>query len=129
MSNVLVHLHCLTGHNGTIDGQGPSWWKKYKQKLLNYTRGPLVQILWSSDIRISNITLRDSPFWTIHPYDCSNVTITNVTILAPVSGAPNTDGIDPGNYAFMEFVRFVVCFIFDSIPSIMKLSPILLDET
>ncbi|KAI3880678.1 hypothetical protein MKX03_008089 [Papaver bracteatum] len=85
----------ITGHNGTINGQGPSWWKKYKQKLLNYTRGPLVQIMWSSDIHISNITLRDSPFWTIHPYDCKNVFITNVTILAPVFGAPNTDGIDP----------------------------------
>ncbi|RZC61704.1 hypothetical protein C5167_023465, partial [Papaver somniferum] len=87
----------ITGHNGTINGQGLSWWKKYKQKLLNYTRGPLLQILWSNDIHISNITLRDSPFWTIHPYDCKNVFITNVTILAPVFGAPNTDGIDPGD--------------------------------
>ncbi|KAI3954125.1 hypothetical protein MKW98_017949 [Papaver atlanticum] len=52
-------------------------------------------ILWSNDIHISNITLRDSPFWTIHPYDCKNVFITNVTILAPVFGAPNTDRIDP----------------------------------
>lgn len=85
----------ITGHNGTIDGQGHSWWKKYRQKRLNHTRGPLVQIMWSSDILISNITLRDSPFWTLHPYDCKNVTIRNMTILAPISGAPNTDGIDP----------------------------------
>ena len=56
-----------------------------------------MQLMWSRDIVISNITLRDSPFWTLHPYDCRNVTITNVTILAPVNGAPNTDGIDPGN--------------------------------
>uniref|UniRef100_A0A803P3C5 Polygalacturonase n=1 Tax=Cannabis sativa TaxID=3483 RepID=A0A803P3C5_CANSA len=85
----------ITGHNGTINGQGQTWWKKYRQKLLNYTRGPLVQIMWSSDIVITNITLRDSPFWTLHPYDCKNVTIRNVTILAPVYEAPNTDGIDP----------------------------------
>ncbi|KAH6828556.1 Pectin lyase-like superfamily protein [Perilla frutescens var. hirtella] len=85
----------ITGHNGTINGQGQSWWKKYRQKLLNHTRGPLVQIMWSSDILISNITLRDSPFWTLHPYDCKNVTIKNLTILAPVFQAPNTDGIDP----------------------------------
>ncbi|KAL1825335.1 hypothetical protein DCAR_0313487 [Daucus carota subsp. sativus] len=85
----------ITGHNGTIDGQGHSWWKKYRQKRLNHTRGPLVQIMWSSDILISNITLRDSPFWTLHPYDCKNVTIRNMTILAPLSKAPNTDGIDP----------------------------------
>ncbi|KAL0308401.1 UNVERIFIED_CONTAM: putative polygalacturonase [Sesamum radiatum] len=85
----------ITGHNGTINGQGQTWWKKYRQKLLNHTRGPLVQIMWSSDILISNITLRDSPFWTLHPYDCENVTIKNLTILAPVFQAPNTDGIDP----------------------------------
>ncbi|KAE9448876.1 hypothetical protein C3L33_19229, partial [Rhododendron williamsianum] len=85
----------ITGHNGTINGQGLTWWKKYRQKLLNYTRGPLVQIMWSSDIVISNITLRDSPFWTLHPYDCKNVTVRNVTILAPIFEAPNTDGIDP----------------------------------
>ncbi|RRT37025.1 hypothetical protein B296_00051570 [Ensete ventricosum] len=91
-----------TGHNGTINGQGQAWWTKYKKKVLNYTRGPLVQLMWSKDIVISNITLRDSPFWTLHPYDCKNVTISNVTILAPVSGAPNTDGIDPGRHALVE---------------------------
>ncbi|XP_051131560.1 probable polygalacturonase [Andrographis paniculata] len=85
----------ITGHNGTIDGQGKAWWTKYRQKLLNYTRGPLVQIMWSKDIVISNVTLRNSPFWTLHPYDCKNVTIKDSTILAPVFHAPNTDGIDP----------------------------------
>ncbi|KAJ9538606.1 hypothetical protein OSB04_031339 [Centaurea solstitialis] len=85
----------ITGHNGTINGQGQAWWKKFRQKLLNHTRGPLVQIMWSRDILISNITLRDSPFWTLHPYDCKNVTIRNMTILAPIFEAPNTDGIDP----------------------------------
>ncbi|KZV51284.1 polygalacturonase [Dorcoceras hygrometricum] len=85
----------ITGHNGTINGQGQAWWKKFRQKLLSHNRGPLIQIMWSSDILISNITLRDSPFWTLHPYDCKNVTIKNVTILSPISEAPNTDGIDP----------------------------------
>ncbi|CAN1136209.1 Probable polygalacturonase [Linum perenne] len=51
--------------------------------------------MFSSDIVITNITLRNSPFWTLHPYDCKNVTIRNVTILAPIFQAPNTDGIDP----------------------------------
>lgn len=44
---------------------------------------------------IANVTLRNSPFWTVHPYDCTNVTIHGVTILAPLD-APNTDGVDPG---------------------------------
>ncbi|KAJ8427725.1 hypothetical protein Cgig2_010243 [Carnegiea gigantea] len=85
----------FAGHNGTIDGQGKTWWEKHEKKQLNHTRGPLVQIMWSSDIVIANITLRYSPFWTLHPYDCKNVTIRNVTILAPLHHAPNTDGIDP----------------------------------
>ncbi|KAM0000939.1 putative glycoside hydrolase, family 28, pectin lyase/virulence factor [Helianthus debilis subsp. tardiflorus] len=85
----------ITGNNGTIDGQGQRWWKRYRQKLLNNTRGPLIQIMYSSDIVISNITLRNPPFWTLHPYDCKNVTIRNMTILAPLFEAPNTDGIDP----------------------------------
>lgn len=55
-----------------------------------------MQFMWSKDIKIFNITLKNSPFWTFHPYDCKNVTIANVTILAPIFGAPNTDGIDPG---------------------------------
>ncbi|XP_065030814.1 probable polygalacturonase isoform X4 [Musa acuminata AAA Group] len=85
----------ITGYNGTINGQGQTWWKRYRQGLLEHTRGPLVQLMWSRDIVISNITLQDSPFWTLHPYDCRNVTISNVTIMAPLYDAPNTDGIDP----------------------------------
>nr|CAD1826093.1 unnamed protein product [Ananas comosus var. bracteatus] len=99
----------ITGHNGTINGQGQSWWTKYKRRILNYTRGPLVQLMWSRDIIISNITLRDSPFWTLHPYDCKNVTVSNVTILAPVSGAPNTDGIDPDSCEDMVIENCYIC--------------------
>ncbi|XP_022754781.1 probable polygalacturonase isoform X2 [Durio zibethinus] len=65
-------------------------------------------IMWSSDIVISNITLRDSPFWTFHPYDCKNVTVRNVTILAPIFEAPNTDGIDPDS---CEDVVIEDCYI------------------
>ncbi|MQM01796.1 hypothetical protein Taro_034552 [Colocasia esculenta] len=98
----------ITGHNGTIDGQGKAWWTKYRQKVLNHTRGPLVQLMWSQNIVISNITLRNSPFWTLHPYDCKNVTIANLTILAPVYQAPNTDGIDPDS---CENVLIENCYI------------------
>lgn len=61
--------------------------------------------MWSSDIVITDITLRDSPFWTLHPYDCKNLTIKGVTILAPVFEAPNTDGIDPGKYLLFYQVQ------------------------
>lgn len=68
-----------------------------------------MQIMWSSDIVISNITLRDSPFWTVHPYDCKNVTLSGLTILAPVTGAPNTDGIDPDSCENMVIENCFIC--------------------
>ena len=96
-----VHLDTLlwimrtSGNNGTIDGQGKVWWSKQKSGNIQYTRGRLIQFMWCKDLEISHITVRNSPFWTIHPYDCGNVTIRGVTILNPVD-SPNTDGIDPG---------------------------------
>lgn len=84
----------LTGDNGTIDGQGSVWWKWFKKETLNYTRPHLVELTSSTRVIISNLTFLNSPFWTIHPVYCSQVTIQNVTILAPLD-SPNTDGIDP----------------------------------
>ncbi|KAL3632738.1 hypothetical protein CASFOL_025722 [Castilleja foliolosa] len=95
----LVHGNSLTnvvitGHNGTIDGQGKMWWDLWWNKTLKHTRGHLVELINSHNILISNLTFRNSPFWTIHPVYSSNVVIRDMTILAPLK-APNTDGIDP----------------------------------
>lgn len=84
----------ITGDNGTIDGQGSVWWEMFHNKSLDYTRGPLLELVDSLDIIISNLTFKDSPFWNIHPVYCKNVLIQNVTVLAP-HDSPNTDGIDP----------------------------------
>ncbi|VVB10545.1 unnamed protein product [Arabis nemorensis] len=84
----------ITGENGTIDGQGKMWWELWWNRTLVHTRGHLIEIKNSHNILISNLTLLNSPFWTIHPVYCSNVVIRNMTILAPMN-APNTDGIDP----------------------------------
>ncbi|KAK8480021.1 hypothetical protein V6N13_123838 [Hibiscus sabdariffa] len=83
----------ITGQNGTIDGQGRMWWDLWWNKTLKHTRGHLVEIMNSHNTLISNLTFRNSPFWTIHPIYCSNVVIKGMTILAPLN-APNTDGID-----------------------------------
>lgn len=45
-------------------------------------------------VTLTNVVLKDSPMWTMHPYNCSYVTIRNVTVDAPIE-SPNTDGIDP----------------------------------
>ncbi|MFS7986036.1 putative pectin lyase/virulence factor [Helianthus anomalus] len=39
------------GNNGTIDGQGQKWWTRYRQKLLNNTRGPFMQIMYSNSCK------------------------------------------------------------------------------
>lgn len=84
----------ITGANGTIDGQGSVWWDMWKKGTLPFTRPHLLELMDSSDVIVSNLVFRDSPFWNIHPVYCSNVVIRNLTILAP-HDSPNTDGIDP----------------------------------
>jgi polygalacturonase len=59
-----------------------------------FLRPPFVQILDSRRVSIRDVKLVSSPFWTINPVYCDNVTVRGVTIENP-SDAPNTDGIDP----------------------------------
>ncbi|XXG76533.1 hypothetical protein AAC387_Pa08g0864 [Persea americana] len=97
----------ITGDNGTIDGQGTPWWDKFKNKELQYTRGYLIEIMFSDHILISNLTLINSTSWTIHPVYSSNVIVKGVTILARIP-SPNTDGIDPDS---CTNVRIEDCYI------------------
>lgn len=91
----LVHV-IITGNNGTIDGQGLPWWNAHKAGTLAYTRPRLVEVLFSDHLTFSHLTLKNSPFWTLHPYSSKHVKAQDLTILAPTDGsAPNTDGFDP----------------------------------
>ncbi|KAM0878817.1 hypothetical protein ACQ4PT_034634 [Festuca glaucescens] len=84
----------ITGANGTIDGQGVVWWDWFHNHKLNYTRPHLIELMYSTNVVISNLTFKNSPFWNIHPVYCSQVLVEHVTILAPLD-SPNTDGINP----------------------------------
>ncbi|CAL9007328.1 unnamed protein product [Prunus brigantina] len=84
----------VTGDNGTIDGQGEFWWQQFHKKKLKYTRPYLIEIMFSTDIQISNLTLLDSPSWNVHPVYSSNILVQGITIIAPIT-SPNTDGINP----------------------------------
>ncbi|KAL6320600.1 hypothetical protein AAG906_008600 [Vitis piasezkii] len=84
----------ITGGNGTINGQGRVWWDKFKQKKLVDTRPYLIEIMFSDQVQISNLTLIDSH----HGMSTPDVIIQGMTILAPVD-VPNTDGINPGTCA------------------------------
>ncbi|XP_050221085.1 probable polygalacturonase [Mercurialis annua] len=97
----------ITGNNGTIDGQGASWWEKFHKGKLNLTRPYLIELLYSHKIQISNLTLINSPSWNVHPTYCSDVLIQGLTILAPID-SPNTDGINPDS---CMNTRIEDCFI------------------
>ncbi|PKA55695.1 putative polygalacturonase [Apostasia shenzhenica] len=89
-----IHDVIITGENGTIDGQGGVWWNMWRHGTLPFSRPNLLEFIHSTDIHISNVIFKNSPFWNIHPVYCSNVVIRYIAILAP-RDSPNTDGIDP----------------------------------
>jgi polygalacturonase len=60
---------------------------------MQFLRPPLMQFRYCSNILLEGFTLKNSPFWTLHPLFCSGVTIRGLTISNPPD-APNTDGID-----------------------------------
>ncbi len=121
---------------GLIDGHGKNWWrfsevevkkltedskwqKEFKRLNPNvlapdlpgwiergFLRPPFIQFLNSKNIQIKDIKIQNSPFWTINPQYCDNVTIDGVTLFNPPS--PNTDGINPES---CKNVRIANCFI------------------
>jgi len=112
---------------GTIDGQGQGWWKAHretqalrrKQGLegrepenppgspLKWPRPRLINLYRCKNVRISGITILNSPSWQVHPVLCEDICIDGVTIWGP-GDSPNTDGIDPDS---CKLVRISNCYI------------------
>ena len=65
-----------------------------------FFRPPFIQTLRCKNIKIKDITVVNSPFWTINPEFCENVTIDGITINNPLS--PNTDGINPESCRYVH---------------------------
>lgn len=81
--------------DGGIDGNGLFWWKRNLLGLWRPSR--LIKLIDSRQIVIRDITLRQSPKWTLHLLACDQALIENVTIRNTVGNnyiSPNTDGID-----------------------------------
>lgn len=57
-----------------------------------YLRPPFIQFYECSGILIEDITIRNSPFWLIHPLLSENIIIRKIHA---ISHGPNNDGIDP----------------------------------
>jgi polygalacturonase len=58
----------------------------------HYLRPPFIQTYRCRNVLIEGVTIRNSPFWVIHPVFSSNVIVRGVSI---VSSGPNNDGCDP----------------------------------
>ena len=73
-------------------------------------RPPFIQFFECSNIVIENVKIINSPFWTINPAFCDNITVHGVTINNPSKNpkGPNTDGINPTS---CSNVRISDCFI------------------
>jgi polygalacturonase len=59
-----------------------------------FLRPPLIQVRDCRNLSISDVTIKNPPFWTINPVRCDGVNVRGVTIDNP-DDSPNTDGIDP----------------------------------
>jgi len=99
ISSLYAHDIAITG-KGVIDGNGASWWRDAKGERPSGVMGEivfrprLIVLDHSRHIRITGVTVQNSPSWQIIPYYCDDVTIQSVKILAPAD-SPNTDAIDP----------------------------------
>jgi len=84
----------ITG-TGTIDGQGEWWWTNKRNRSAVISGRPnLIQFINCTTVEVSGVTLRDSPFWCLHPVQCTDVYVHHIKIRSRMY-APNSDGIDP----------------------------------
>ncbi len=85
---------------GTIDGNGESWWQMARQVhdagvMGNpHPRPRLIVFDHCKHVRVEGVTIQNSPFWQLVPYYSDDVLVRNVRVLAP-QHSPNTDAVDP----------------------------------
>lgn len=113
-----VHRSCIYAEDATniavtgfgkINGNGKPWWVKKRENpdALIYPRPKTISFERSENITIKDISIVDSPTWTINPIKCHNITVDNVNIKNP-KDSPNTDGVNPES---CTNVRIVNCNI------------------
>lgn len=61
---------------------------------MGFLRPPFIQLIGCKNVSIRDVSLKNSPFWTINPVYCDGVSVAGVSIENP-ERAPNTDGINP----------------------------------
>jgi hypothetical protein len=99
---------------GTIDGNGVSFMGKelddsYELKPFNVVdpRPHVLTIVGGKTIRIKDLTIRNSAYWTVHLVGCNDVAISNLTLSNSLK-VRNSDGIDLDH---SKNVRITNCYI------------------
>jgi polygalacturonase len=99
---------------GTIDGNGISFMgaeleDSYVLKPFNIVdpRPHLLTLVGVKNLRIRDLTLRNSAYWTVHLVGCNDVAISDITLLNSLK-VRNSDGIDLDH---SKNVRITNCYI------------------
>lgn len=83
----------ITG-GGTIDGNGISVYDNYQSQKLTNTRPRLIEILYTNNVKMHQLTIQNAAFWTVLFYSCNQVHLKYLSIYNELDEVPNTDGID-----------------------------------
>lgn len=81
---------------GVIDGSGQAWCEGRLArgvKLVRPLRPRVIVFERCSDVRISDLNIRDAPMWTVHLIDCRRIAVRDCVIENDLS-LPNTDGVN-----------------------------------
>ena len=95
---------------GTIDANCYAFVERKDQYYVTgnfYPRPTTIYIENSHHITVKDVTIKDAPFWTLHPAGCDDVLISDIRILNPLDVA-NSDGIDPDH---CSNVRIIGCHV------------------
>ncbi|HPR32445.1 MAG TPA: glycoside hydrolase family 28 protein [Prolixibacteraceae bacterium] len=106
--NVIDQENVAVSGNGTLHAQGRYHWEQYWKLREEYTpkglrwaadydckRVRTLLISGSRNVSVSDLTLKQAGFWTVHILYSSQVTVSGLTIQNNIDGhGPSTDGID-----------------------------------
>ena len=81
----------ITGENGTLDGQASAWWAI--RSTLKHGRPHALLFSRCQRVVVSNLTIRDSAFWSLRFWASSQVVASNLSVFAPRQ-VFNNDGVD-----------------------------------
>jgi alpha-L-rhamnosidase len=118
--------HLVIDGEGTLDGSGQPFWDEFRRRImadrstknLDVPRPRLIFIRDSNDVQVRGIHLKDSGFWNLHLYRCTNVTVDGLDIAAgPTSpsialkGSKGPKALDDKDSPPVEHIHISDCTI------------------